>query len=80
MKPLVCDAGVHVHLNQQYMIMNVDGSEMRQITEEEFLTYQTNISPDRTTIAYTDEVDGSSEIFLVDANGENRRQLTFSAK
>ena len=61
------------------MIMNVDGSDMRQITEEEFFIYQTLISPDRSTIVYTDEVDGSSEIFLVDANGENRRQLTFSA-
>ena len=60
------------------MIMNVDGSDIRQITEEEFFTYQTNISPDRTTLAYTDLVDGSREIFLVDANGENRRQLTFS--
>ena len=60
------------------MIMNVDGSDMRQITEEEFFIYQTNISPDRTTIAYTDVVDGSREIFLVVANGENRRQLTFS--
>ena len=59
------------------MVMNVDGSDMRQITEEEFFIYQTNISPDRTTIAYTDVVDGSREIFLVDANGENRRQLTF---
>jgi len=62
------------------MIMNVDGSEMRQITEEEFFIYQTLISPDRSTIVYADEVNGSSEIFLVDANGENRRQLTFSAK
>ena len=61
------------------MIMNVDGSEMRQITEEEFFIYQTLISPDRSTIVYADEVNGSSEIFLVDADGENRRQLTFSA-
>ena len=62
------------------MIMNVDGSNIRQITEEEFFTYQTNISPDRTTLAYTDLVDGSREIFLVDANGENRRQLTLSGR
>ena len=62
------------------MIMNVDGSEMRQITEEEFFIYQTLISPDRSTIVYADEVNGFSEIFLVDADGENRRQLTFSAK
>ena len=62
------------------MIMNVDGSEMRQITEEEFFMYQTLISPDRSTIVYADEVNGFSEIFLVDADGENRRQLTFSAK
>ena len=62
------------------MIMNMDGSDMRQITEEEFFIYQTLISPDRSTIVYTEEVDGSSEIFLVDANGENRRQLTLSGR
>ena len=60
------------------LIMDIDGSNQRPLTEAEKLQYQDGISPDGTKVVFTDLVNGRDEIFVMDADGTNRRQLTFS--
>ena len=60
------------------LIMNIDGSNQRPLTEAEKLQYQDGISPDGTKVVFTDLVNGRDEIFVMDADGTNRKQLTFS--
>jgi hypothetical protein len=60
------------------LIMDIDGSNQRPLTEAEKLQYQDGISPDGTKVVFTDLVNGRDEIFVMDPNGTNRKQLTFS--
>ena len=60
------------------LIMDIDGSNQRPLTEAEKLQYQDGISPDGTKVVFTDFVNGRDEIFVMDPDGTNRKQLTFS--
>ena len=60
------------------LIMDIDGSNQRPLTEAEKLLYQDGISPDGTKVVFTDLVNGRDEIFVMDPDGTNRKQLTFS--
>ena len=60
------------------MIMDIDTLTARPLNESERLKYQDGISPDGTKIVFAKIVNGSSEIFLRDADGTNVKQLTFS--
>ena len=60
------------------LIMDIDGLNQRPLTEAEKLQYQDGISPDGTKVVFTDFVNGRDEIFVMDADGTNRKQLTFS--
>jgi Tol biopolymer transport system component len=62
-------------------IMNLDGSGLRQLTNEPGRDYEGDISPDGTTIVFASQRDtgGNSQLFLMDAAGGNVRRLTFSA-
>ena len=64
--------------DKEDLIMNIDGSKQRPLTEAEKLQYQDGISPDGKKVVFTDLVNGRDEIFVMDADGTNRKQLTFS--
>lgn len=61
------------------MIMDIDTLTARPLNENERLKYQDGISPDGTKVVFAKIVNGSSEIFIRDADGTNVKQLTFSA-
>ena len=62
------------------MIMDIDTLTARPLNESERLKYQDGISPDGTKVVFAKIVNGSSEIFIRDADGTNVKQLTFSDK
>ena len=73
-----------VYLQQQlvgYMwIANVDGSELRQISQDEREIWEPAFSPDQKRIAFImndpDPLTEKSDIYVVDRDGNNRRRLT----
>ncbi len=62
------------------MIMDIDTLTARPLNESERLKYQDGISPDGTKVVFAKIINGSSEIFIRDADGTNVKQLTFSDK
>lgn len=55
---------------------NPDGSDLRQITDNEGYDAEATISPDGSTIVFTSLRDGDVDLYLMDADGGNVRQLT----
>ncbi len=64
--------------NTQIYIMNVDGSETRQLTSGEFSCTGPKISPDGSRIIYTSEVNGDYYLYIMNSDGSDRKRLTNS--
>lgn len=60
----------------QICIMNADGSNIRQLTDDEATNFYPSLSPDGEQIVFSSRLDGNFEIHLMNVDGTNRRQLT----
>ena len=65
-------------------ISNIDGSNLRQVTWEDFRTTAARFSPDGSHIAAVlsgaDLLRPEPQLFVMDRDGKNRRQLTFGSE
>jgi Tol biopolymer transport system component len=61
--------------------MALDGTDVRQLTNEPGRDYEGDMSPDGTTIVFGSQRETGSygQLFLMDADGSDVRRLTFSA-
>ena len=60
----------------EIFVMNADGTEVRQLTDNDHIDWGASWSPDSDRIAFTSDRDGDNEIFVMDADGGKVRQLT----
>ncbi len=61
----------------EIMTINPDGTERENLTKDDFPDQGPTFSPDGQQILYT-SCRGNRELFLMDSDGSNRKQLTFS--
>ena len=66
--------------NKELYIMNVDGTNQRNLTNSSDNEMFPAVSPDGKTIAYLGEVDGNYDIYTINIDGSNKRRLTTHAK
>jgi hypothetical protein len=57
--------------------VNLETKEIVNLTKDNFANYAPTWSPDGRSIVYLVRVSGNEKLFRMDANGENRVQLTF---
>ena len=57
-------------------VVNADGTNVRQLTNNTYSDVFPSWSPDGTQIAFASDRDGDREIFVMNADGTNVRQLT----
>ena len=57
-----------------------DGTNLKQLTDNQAADYAPRWSPDGKQIAFCSERDGNAEIYVMEANGTNLRRLTFNPK
>lgn len=57
-------------------MVDADGSDVRQLTDNVFFDAIPGWSPDGARIVFQSDRDGDSEIFVMDADGSDVRQLT----
>lgn len=61
------------------VIMERDGSNWRDLTNDKYFDRYPRWSPDRSKIAFASDRSGQYEIWTIDANGTNLRQLTYNS-
>ena len=61
------------------VVMNRDGTNWRDLTNDRFFDRYPRWSPDGKRIAFTSDRAGHYEIWVMDADGANLRQLTFES-
>lgn len=61
--------------NQEIFVMDADGTNLRNLTQHPALDSGLNWSPDGSQIAFASNRDGELNIYLMDADGGNVRQL-----
>ena len=64
--------------NSEIYIMNMDGSNQKRITNNEFYDGDATWSPDGTKIAFVSDRDGDPEIYIMNADGTNVKRITNS--
>jgi TolB protein len=62
----------------QIWIMNADGSDQRQLTQDEWWSGHPVVSPNGSTIAYVVTRDDETDIYLMNLDGTNQRNFTTS--
>jgi TolB protein len=62
--------------NTDVFLMNVDGTESRQITDGSGFDHAPNWMPDSETLIFMSNREGNYEIYLMDLQGENLVNLT----
>jgi eukaryotic-like serine/threonine-protein kinase len=63
----------------QLDVVGLSGGEMRQLTRTGVF-WGPRVSPDRSRLAYVSDESHSLQVWISDANGENRRQLTHDVR
>jgi len=61
-------------------VVNRDGSNWRDITNDQFFDRYPRWSPDGRSIVFTSDRSGNYEIWTINADGTNLRQLTFNSE
>lgn len=64
-----------LHQNWELYLVQPDGTGLRRLTENDRVDTSPSWSPDGRQIAFRSRLDGSSDIFIMDANGQNWRNL-----
>jgi Tol biopolymer transport system component len=59
-------------------VMDSDGGNQRQLTDDSSINVRPNWSPDGTKIAFPSSRSGSFELYTIASDGTNRRRLTFT--
>lgn len=62
--------------NEDIFSMNIDGSELTQLTDNPSNDMYPQISPDGKKILYTADINGTWQIMIMNADGTEKRQLT----
>lgn len=57
---------------------NSDGTQLKKLTEGSAYHAECSYSPDGSRILYAGNEDGSMNLYIIDADGGNKRQLTFN--
>ncbi|MCL4376996.1 MAG: DUF5050 domain-containing protein [Actinobacteria bacterium] len=63
--------------NEDIFSMNLDGSELTQLTNDPGTDQYPAVSPDGKKIAYSADVKGNWQIIVMDWDGKNKKQITF---
>ena len=58
--------------------MNIDGSELQQLTDNDWNDHSPTWSPDGRLIVFSSDQDGDYEIFVMNSDGGSVQQLTFN--
>ena len=61
---------------RQLLVMNADGTNIRQVTDLDNMGGRSTWSPDGTQILFASNMEGANELFVMDANGANVRRVT----
>ncbi len=64
------------HGDYEIFVVNADGTEVHQLTDNDYADVEPSWSPDGKRIAFTSTRDGDYEIFVMNADGTEVRQLT----
>ena len=57
--------------DDEIFVMNADGTEVRQLTDNLVSDWEPSWSPDGNHIVFTSDRDGDNEIFVMNADGTN---------
>ena len=64
--------------NDELFLMSGDGTNVRNLTNNDSSDFGARWSPDGSQIVFTSDRDGAINIFVMDADGSNIEQLTFN--
>ncbi len=62
--------------NEDIFSMNIDGTELAQLTDYTGKDNYPAVSPDGKKIAYTSDINGTWQIMVMDWDGKNKKQIT----
>ena len=65
----------NLHQNWELYLVQADGSGLTRLTDNERVDTSPTWSPDGRQLAYRSRADGSADIFIMDADGSNPRNL-----
>ena len=65
---------------EDLIIFNRDGANWRNLTDDKFRDRTPRWSPDGTKIAFASDRSGKYQIWMINADGSNLRQITFTEK
>ena len=66
--------------NEDIFSMNLDGSELTQLTDHPGMDTYPSVSPDGKKIAYTSDIDGTWQLVLMNWDGTEKVQITNNRK
>lgn len=67
-----------VEYNAEIYIMNADGSNQIQLTQNWHSSYSPSFSPDGTKIAYVSDHEGDYHIYTINTDGTNQQRINFA--
>ena len=57
---------------------NIDGSNVKRLTDNKYYDAEVSVSPDGSKIVFTRQIDGKLDIWMMNADGTNEHQVTFT--